>query len=554
MKKANVQLIWLYAATAVCLSSGCSSNSTPSRTDEPATETPTTPATGGPRNPMFREVGQSANLNQSHRLTTAFSLSTAPQLFSGGATCADVNGDGLLDIYLIGGNGGTNSLHLNQGSLSFTTADVPELELTGASGAGPIFADIDGDHEQDLLIGGVEGEPLRAFKNLGNLQFEDVTATVGLTGVPQNNVSIAFADIDLDSDLDLFISHWGAKLTQGASTAHLWENVSDDSGIRFNDISISANISAAYYQDSRDYSFTPIFSDVNDDGFPDLLVAGDYSTSKIFMNNGVMPTQFTEITPAAIKVSAGMGAAAADYDNDGDIDWFVSAISKPANSLTSGYTGNALYENVGDGNFLDVTKIGGVEAGMWAWGSCFADFNNDSALDIFVTNGWPQANYEVYERTASYLYLSNGDGTFTDVSVENNIVEKSQGRGVICADFDRDGDIDILIANNSSRPLLYQNLTQTNFGISIKLVGLTPNTSAIGAKITATIDGLSQYREITLGNNYVSNNPSEAHFGVGTAAVIDQLEIVWPDGAVSILEDVPVDNNALLTVIHPSSS
>lgn len=552
IKKKNPQLLWL-CVTCFYLSSGCSSSSTPAGDARaPASEQPAEPIPDNTPAPLFKEVGLSANLTHSHRLATAFSLSSSSQLFSGGATSADLNGDGLLDIYLIGGNGSRNSLYLNTGSLSFMPAEVPELELAETSGSGPIFADIDGDYLDDLFVGGVEGEPVRLFKNLGNLAFEDVTLTSGLVNLPANNLSPALGDMDLDGDLDLFISHWGAEIQKGVSTQHLWENVSDGEGLLFNDISVSANITAGYSQDPKDFSFTPIFSDINGDGFPDLLVASDYGTTKVFLNSGVTPTEFTKASTENIAVSAGMGAAAGDYDNDGDVDWFVSAISKPSNSATSSYTGNALYENVGDGHFLDVTKASGVEAGMWAWGTCFADFNNDAALDIFLTNGWPQAHYEEYERTASYLYISNGDGTFTDRSMQNGITEKSQGRGVICADFDRDGDIDILVANNNSRPLLYKNLTESHFGVSIQLTGLPPNTRGVGAKVTVTIDQSSQFREISLGSNYVSNNPAEAHFGIGSARMIDHIEVAWPDGAITLMQDVPVENIALLTIKHPN--
>ena len=221
-----------------------------------------------------------------------------------------------------------------------------------------------------------------------------------------------------------------------------------------------------------------------------------------------------------------------------------------------GTTGNRLYQNDGSGTFTDVSESAGVRMGFWGWGSCFADFDNDGWLDLFHVNGWRHGFLaDEFLTDPSRLFMSNGDGTFTEASLVKGLVDDGQGRGVVCFDADRDGDIDIFVSNNGDGPSFYMNqVIQTSQAfnyLGVVLVGPFPNTQGIGALITITPSiGGTQVREIRAGSNFASQNPAEAHFGLGNATSVD-LSVRWPDGMVSTETNVPA--NQLLVLTHPGA-
>jgi len=243
-----------------------------------------------------------------------------------------------------------------------------------------------------------------------------------------------------------------------------------------------------------------------------------------------------------ISEGNGMGSTVGDYDNDGDIDWFVSSIN-----------GNAVYNNE-DGIFSR-NRDAGVSGGGWGWGSCFADFDADGFLDIYQTNGWINNiggnPNEPYTEDASRLWMSNGDKTFTRADVEAEIIDTEQGRGVICADFDGDLDVDVLLLINNAEKgvFLFDNMIDTKNAISIDLQGIAPNTKAIGARITITADGKTQTRELRIGSNFTAHDPTQQIIGIGDESMIEQIRIVWPDGKVT--EDNDVGANRSLSYAHP---
>lgn len=498
----------------------------------------------------FTELAIAAGLSRQWGYVTP--IESDPEFMASGLAAVDYDADGDIDVYVVGGDAEPNRLFQNQGDGTFVdvAADVG-LDLVH-KGSGPTFADIDNDGDLDLFIGAVEGDPYYLLENQAG-SFVDVTVASGIQLVALNTFSAAFGDYDRDGDLDLVLTHWGNL--QRDDTETLWRNRGDGT---FESASVGARIAATLIESAdpaelqirspgslKDNSFTPNFSDIDNDGDLDLLIASDFKTSQVFGNNG--DGSFTRRTErAVIKDQAGMGAAVADFDNDGDMDWFVTSIYK-VNEGTNELIGfgNRLYANDGAGEFTDVTDTAGVANGGWAWASCFADFDNDGNLDIVHVNGWreessrPENNY-VEDQIR--LFRSEGDGTFNEQAGASGMTDRGQGRGLACFDADRDGDLDVLVSNNDDRQLVfYRNDTSTsNHYLGVNLVGF-----GVGARVTVAAGNRSQVREVRAGSNFVSQNPTEVHFGLGSATGAD-VTVDWLDGTQTTLTDVTVDQ--LLTI------
>ncbi len=488
-----------------------------------------------------------------------------------GAASGDYDNDGDIDIFIVRGDIGPNLLYRNTGNLVFEeVADVAGIaytksEIENYRHSGPMFADMDGDGDLDLFLGGLDGDPSLIFANNGDGTFSDVTAGSGIdTLTATHNISAAFGDYDLDGDLDLFVAHWGTQrdFTLPGDTEHLWRNDTDATGIKFISVSESAGISPTILtlpddlttKQGWDFTFSPTFARINDDLYPDILIVADFNYSQFFINN--QDGTFSNATDADVIIDGnGMGSAVADYDNDGDLDWFVTSIECHQDSHcefgTLSQIGNRLYRNQ-DGAFEDVTDETGVASGGWGWGACFIDFENDGDLDIYHTNGWPLTDqYNDFTFDISRAFVANGAGQFEDLSEEVGLADTEQGRGVVCADFDNDGDVDIF-QQHLSRDVaatLWRNDTDSNNFLSVKLNGAAPNTEAAGARITIDYGGATQMREICIASNFVSQNPTVQIFGLDHAAQVDELTIQWPDGRNTVLTDIQAGQ--FITVDHP---
>lgn len=490
---------------------------------------------------------------------------TMPSMFSAGVAMEDFDGDGDLDFYLIGGESSANKLYQNQGDGTFVDIAVNAgVALAGEKSSGPVFADLDGDGLLDLFVGAVDYDPVHIFRNLGHGKFEDVTASSGLRLTAPNSVSATLGDIDYDGDIDLFISHWGHDLDSGDSLEIIWRNDSTIGDIKLVDISQSMGINTAYFDQfdteqnpngEADSSFVPSLSDIDADGDFDLLLVSDYGLTKLFRNdNGT----FNELLNSSLIDQFGMGSAVADIDNDGDMDWYVTSIAFKASdnevkNPTEGYRGNTLYLNDGEGHFANASISRNVSDGGWGWGACIADFNNDGLPDIYHVNGWGQTDqlFTMFNDDESRLFINNGNDTFTNIAFQANVNDPNQGRGLSCSDWDNDGDIDIVISNNQGPAKVYQNnLTAGHSYLKLRLFGHAPNTSAIGARVVVTANnGLTQTKEVRVDNNFVSQNAFELHFGFGDYNDNVKLEITWPDGTTSEQGDTAV--NQSISVSQP---
>lgn len=452
---------------------------------------------------------------------------------SGGAAAGDFDGDGWPDLYVIAGDGDRQYLFRNLGDGTFEdVAERAGVAFPGERLSGPVMADIDGDRRLDLFVGTVGfaiGREPRLLRNTGAGTFVEIAHGSGMFP-PGPYTGASFGDYDGDGRLDLFTTHWSMPI-DFFDLDHLWRN--EGNGV-FRGVTESMNLDVSI--DSRTigmptyFGFTANFADVDNDGWPDLLLASDFGQSQIFLNES--GSRFREVTNEVITDENGMGAAVGDYDNDGHLDWFVTSIYDPVGYPfpSWGDSGNRLYRNLGDGSFEDVTEQAGVRDGAWGWGACFADFDNDGWLDIFHVNGWHSSPPSPWLRTPARLFLSNRDGTFTEAASAAGIADRGEGRGVVCFDYDGDGDVDVFIANLTGPMRLYRNDTRNNHNfLQVELVGRPPNTQAIGARIRIrTASGREQIRELRAGSNFVSQDPVKAHFGLGDETEIAALEVAWP--------------------------
>ena len=486
-----------------------------------------------------------------------------------GVAAGDYDDDGDIDLFIVRGDIGPNLLYRNNGNLVFEdVAAEAGVALTKSTfenfrHSSPAFADLDGDDDLDLLLPGLAGDPFMVFVNNGDGTFTDVSDGSGLDRMRSDySMSPAFGDYDLDGDLDLMLAHWGSQrdVENGpGDTEHLWRNDSDGAGIRFTSVSepsgiapsIVVNVDPLVTQRTFDNTFSPTFAHINDDDFPDILVVADFNSTQVFINNG--DGTFSNVTDYDVIIDGnGMGSALGDFDGDGDLDWFVSSIRAVGEDVPAHLSrvGNRLYRN-DEGTFSDATADTGVADGGWGWGSCFLDFENDGDLDIYHTNGWTEWDqFGGFSTDKSRAFVSDGDGDFSESAEALGLDDAEQGRGIVCADFDNDGDTDILLlhmhADNAAT--LWMN-EATNNWLSVRLRGAAPNTQAVGARIVATIAGEDHLREVTLGSNFASHNPTVQLFGLGSISQVDSLTVEWPDGERTVMQALVA--NRELVIDHP---
>jgi hypothetical protein len=496
----------------------------------------------------FTDVSTQAGLTYQHGyVDTAFDELAD---YAGGVAAGDYDRDGFVDLYVVRGDIGPNLLFRNRGDGTFEERGAAAgVGLTGVRSSGPLFADLDGDGWIDLLVGGISGTTLRLFRNRGDGTFEDVSTASGLVLPPERDTfGATAADYDGDGDLDLFLSHWSRSFfnVMDTSSYHLWQNQGDGT---FVDVTLAAGIVPAAVDDRFD-SFTANFVDIDGDGDADLLVAADFGSSRVYRNDG--DRTFTDVTDRNVVTDGnGMGAAVGDYDEDGDFDWFVSSIWDP-NGVSEGFwdtTGNRLYRNRGDGTFDDATDAAGVRVGYWGWGATFQDFDDDGHLDLFHVNGWGDA---AIPQTAEFvadparLYVGNGHGAFVEQAATRGVADTGEGRGVVAFDFDRDGDLDLFVANSGGAPHLFRNDEVPGHAVTLLLRGLAPNTEGIGAIVDVQAGGTMKRRLVRAGSNFASQDPADVHVGLGEEERSGQTDVHWPGAGTTTIGPLPAGAMAVV--------
>ena len=515
----------------------------------------------------FREVAAIAGVDFHHtRDDLLFNL-------GGGAAVGDYDSDGLLDIYVTN-SAGANALYRNNGDGTFTdVAGVAGVDDSMATGYGAGWGDYDNDGDLDLFVANLGTSKL--FRNNGAGAFTDVTAEarVGDPNPEHTTMGITWGDYDQDGYIDLLVvrhlsqadyapDDFSSNFVTAVRPLALYHNNGDGT---FTNVTSMLGDSSIYPSDVKGASFKPAFLDYDNDGDPDIYVVNDFGQENypnvLWRNDGPDGTgawTFTDVSAASgadLRMS-GMGLAVGDYDNDGDLDFYISNCGD-----------SEFLENQGDGTFTNITERTGTGRGhipenagndlSFGWGAVFVDLDNDGLLDLYYVAGQMDSEPEMnLEHQPNAVFVNNGDGTFFDISALSRGDDPGSGREVAAADFNSDGLVDLFVVNLGKLDgtpgiarLFINTSDNTNHWLGIRTIGTTSNRDGIGTRITMTAGGVTQIREMGASQGHASHSVVPVHFGLGTATRADVVEIRWPGGTVQILTDVPADQ--LLTVTEP---
>src|SRR5215469_8337544 len=563
----------------VCLLLGWYASTLFAQSPSPATSVHH-PAAGAPTGTATSSI-RFENTVQNSRIKFALHNSVSPKRYTfetmvGGVALFDYNNDGLLDIFFTNGaaipsleksdSSYWNRLFRNNSDGTFT--DVTEkagLQGVGYS-MGVAAGDYDNDGFVDLYVTGLNHNQL--FHNNGDGTFSDVTAKAGVGGmVPKLgkawSVAAGWFDYNNDGLLDLFVVNY---LNYNISNATPCVQQGHPAYCSPVDFLGTPNI---LYRNNGDGTFTDVsepshisqyvgkgmglaFADYDNDGFTDIFVSNDTFENYLLHNQGDGTFKNVALTAGVAynafgNAIAGMGADSRDIDDDGRPDIFETAM------FSEGFP---LYRNLGDGQFQDVTAASGLAAltsRSTAWGAGIFDFDNDGNKDLFTTNSDILDNsMELAHRPFALpdrVLRNRGNLTFEDVSSKAgaSFQVPAAHRGAAFGDLNNDGKIDAVVTVLNGPPEVWMNRSSNqNHWIILKLVGVKSNRDGLGARVKITTSSGTQYNAATTANSYNSSSDKRVHFGLGSAAVIDAIELTWPSGSKQALKNVKADQ--ILTV------
>jgi len=461
-----------------------------------------------------------------------------------GAAVEDYDNDGDLDVYVIDTFGWANQLWRNNGDKTFTNVSAGSGLGDTGSGRMALFLDLDNDGDQDLVLGndtqGYAGlTSSKLFRNDGGA-FTDVSTGSGFDPQGKFVGGIGATDYNDDGLLDLYVTFWDV---QGVPYNYFYRNTG---GFTFVDETLALGLRGA---NTQKQTWAPVFVDVNLDGRQDLYGAVDFDLDYLYLRNG---NGFQDYSVQADVFHDGqdpagndMGVAIGDVDGDGDLDIFTTNIAFPLDG-----TGkiNALFMNHWPQPYTDEALERGCWNSYWGWGAVFTDIDFDGDLDLSTVGGRGAGDGGLWSDKPKQLYQNDGTGHFVDIAMQAGFNHTGNSRGLVAFDYDADGDEELLIVNVNQPMAFFENVTQhTSHYFVLKLVGTARTRDAVGAKIRLTVGETTQVRERIAGGSFFASLPRQLHFGVGSATVIDRLEVDWPGGAQSVVENLPVDQLFTLT-------
>ncbi len=499
-------------------------------------------------------------------------LTGLDETLGSGACVLDYDGDGFVDLFLVNGSGDTryygqqqwwqtvpgHRLFRNLGGKRFVDVTT-EMQLQAAThGLGCVAADFDADGDPDLLITNV-GESLLLRNDRDS--FTDVSASSGLAGAGWQTAA-ALADVDGDGDLDVYLGGFiafergsrayepGSQFKQDAEAYfnsalfpalpnRLFENLG---GMRFADVTATSGL-----DDSDGRTLAAIWTDANDDGRPDLFVANATGTGSTtgFLNRGGWRFEPMGVESRIEAGTSFRALAVGDIDNDGHAELVLTgaAGNQTAVLFRENPTATAPL-------FVDRARQWTVAneryAALSPWGVLLADFNNDGWLDLMVGNGHIRPDSDTAHVTigqAKQFWLNSGQGRFLEYAppARSPLLDRQSARGMVYADFNNDGNVDVYVAhNNDLGQLLINEPEEQGHWIGIKLVGDGANSEAVGARVAATTSQGTQVKAVAKGAGFLSDSDPRVHFGLGALDRVD-VSVRWPDGSNTTYRDVEAD-------------
>ena len=532
---------------------------------------------------------------------------TYPYIYMGGGVSAgDINNDGLTDLFF-SGNMVDNRLYLNQGELKFK-------DITAESGikgdrrwyTGTTMADVNGDGLMDIyaLVSGQSGNKRnQLFINQGDNTFKERAAEFGLDD-PGNSVDASFFDFDNDGDLDVYVANYPItpfeynshhyKMRMDRVTDLETDNLYRNDGGKFTKITQEAGVKL------YSLSLSVTASDVNEDGWVDLYISNDFSSPDCLYINQKDGTFKNDIKSATAHTSFyGMGVDIADFNNDGHVDIVQMDMDAASNRRSKAnmasmnpelfaniervgfqyqFMQNTLQLNTGyshDGvpKFKDVSRLAGVSSTDWSWAPLIADLNNDGYKDIFVSNGTRREinNKDYFESLKgekkhedsllvkslnipsepidNYVFKNNGDLTFSKNNTNWGFEDKGYSNGAVYVDLDNDGDLELITNNIDNHASVFENHSSSiNNHLTLSFKGRKGNVHGIGVKAHLYHNNKYQIQEVSLSRGFQSSVAPKLHFGLGKDDAIDSLIVVWPNQKSQKLTNVEINTSVLLDI------
>jgi len=517
--------------------------------------------------------------------------SQLPEDMGSGAAWGDYDNDGWLDLFLVNTAGplsatpgeavaspARSALYRNNGDGTFSDVTTRAGVGLATMGMGAEWADADNDGFLDLVVTAYGHNTF--FHNNGDGTFSDRTEASGLGGHRGFWTGVAWGDYDRDGRVDLYVVGYVqySATSLGATSKHydveepasinpsafppernlLYHN---DGNGRFSEVAAAAGVA-----NPEGRGLEASWTDFDRDGWPDLYVANDVSDNVLFQNLGDGTFRDVSHQARVADYRGAMGIAVGDWDNDADMDMLVTHWIAQENALYVNKLTELASRMMGGarpalqfGDEADRFGLGQIALDFVGWGTGFFDYDNNGTLDLLVVNGSTLQESERPERLVPMrdvmFWNQGGSRGFFDVSSVSGpyFQELHVGRGAAFADYDNDGNVDVVIVNHGDPAVLLRNTGHaTNAWVEFRLTGSRSNRSALGAKLRLVAGGQTQIREVGASSSYLSQEALTQHFGLGTAARVDTLEILWPSGGRQVLTNL--DTRTIHTVVEESGT